>query len=51
MESFYRMMRKKHDLMMVNGQPDGGKWNFDHNNRKNGMEILRYLENLISPKT
>lgn len=34
MESFYRMMRKKHDLMMVNGQPDGGKWNFDHNNRK-----------------
>ncbi|KPM31875.1 Deoxyribodipyrimidine photo-lyase [Croceitalea dokdonensis DOKDO 023] len=34
MESFYRMMRKKHDIMMVNGQPDGGKWNFDHNNRK-----------------
>ncbi|HEA21946.1 hypothetical protein LCGC14_1251930 [marine sediment metagenome] len=34
MESFYRMMRKKHDIMMVNGQPDGGKWNFDHSNRK-----------------
>jgi len=34
MESFYRMMRKKHDIMMVNNQPDGGKWNFDHNNRK-----------------
>ncbi len=34
MESFYRMMRKKHDIMMVNSQPDGGKWNFDHNNRK-----------------
>ncbi|MEN1784967.1 MAG: cryptochrome/photolyase family protein [Bacteroidota bacterium] len=34
MESFYRMMRKKHDLMMVNDQPDGGKWNFDHTNRK-----------------
>lgn len=34
MESFYRMMRKKHDIMMVNGQPDGGKWNFDQSNRK-----------------
>ncbi len=34
MESFYRMMRKKHDVMMVNGQPDGGKWNFDQSNRK-----------------
>ena len=34
LESFYRMMRKKHDIMMVNGQPDGGKWNFDHSNRK-----------------
>ncbi|MGB7395376.1 MAG: cryptochrome/photolyase family protein [Pricia sp.] len=34
MESFYRMMRKKHDVMMVNDQPDGGKWNFDHSNRK-----------------
>ncbi len=34
MESFYRMMRKKHDIMMVNGQPDGGKWNFDPSNRK-----------------
>ena len=34
MESFYRMMRKKHHIMMINGQPDGGKWNFDHSNRK-----------------
>lgn len=34
MENFYRMMRKKHDIMMVNNQPDGGKWNFDHSNRK-----------------
>ena len=34
MESFYRMMRKKHDILMVNGQPEGGKWNFDHSNRK-----------------
>jgi len=34
MESFYRMMRKKHDVMMINGRPEGGKWNFDHSNRK-----------------
>lgn len=34
MESFYRMMRKKHDIMMVNNQPDGGQWNFDQSNRK-----------------
>src|SRR5690606_8470786 len=34
MESFYRMMRKKHNVLMINGQPEGGQWNFDQNNRK-----------------
>jgi deoxyribodipyrimidine photolyase-related protein len=34
MESFYRMMRKKHDIMITGGQPEGGKWNFDYSNRK-----------------
>lgn len=34
MESFYRMMRKEHAIMMVNDQPEGGKWNFDQSNRK-----------------
>jgi deoxyribodipyrimidine photolyase-related protein len=33
MESFYRMMRKKHAVLMVGNQPLDGKWNFDHNNR------------------
>ena len=33
MESFYRHMRKKHDLLMEFGQPVGGQWNFDHENR------------------
>jgi deoxyribodipyrimidine photolyase-related protein len=33
MESFYRMMRKKHAILMVGDQPLDGKWNFDHNNR------------------
>jgi len=34
MESFYRMMRKKHNILMENDQPEGGKWNFDQSNRK-----------------
>lgn len=34
MESFYRMMRKKHQVMMVGDQPLGNQWNFDHDNRK-----------------
>ncbi len=34
MEYFYRDMRKKYDIMMVNDKdPEGGKWNFDHSNR------------------
>ncbi|MDP4964645.1 MAG: cryptochrome/photolyase family protein, partial [Salibacteraceae bacterium] len=34
MESFYRAMRKKHDVMMVAGKPITGKWNYDAQNRK-----------------
>lgn len=34
MEFFYRNMRKKYDLLMEQGQPLGGQWNFDKNNRK-----------------
>ena len=34
MEFFYRNMRKKFDVLMDNGQPLGGQWNFDKNNRK-----------------
>ncbi len=34
MESFYRMMRKKHSILMINDQPEGGQWNFDQSNRK-----------------
>jgi len=33
MESFYRHMRKKHKVLMDSGEPIGGKWNFDHENR------------------
>ncbi|MEC7754961.1 MAG: cryptochrome/photolyase family protein [Bacteroidota bacterium] len=33
MESFYRSMRKKHKVLMDGGDPVGGKWNYDHDNR------------------
>ena len=34
MESFYRAMRKKHDVLMEGDQPLTGKWNYDSDNRK-----------------
>ncbi|MAY22340.1 MAG: cryptochrome/photolyase family protein [Flavobacteriaceae bacterium] len=35
MEYFYRDMRKKHHILMVNDKdPEGGKWNYDKSNRK-----------------
>ena len=35
MEYFYRDMRKKHEIMMLDDKkPEGGKWNFDKSNRK-----------------
>lgn len=34
MEGFYRMMRQKHDILLEKGKPEGGKWNFDFENRK-----------------
>jgi deoxyribodipyrimidine photolyase-related protein len=42
MEFFYRMMRKKTGYLMRDaepggehlGEPEGGRWNFDHDNRK-----------------
>ena len=34
MENFYRMMRKKHHLLMDGSNPLGKQWNFDHDNRK-----------------
>ncbi|MEO1789886.1 MAG: cryptochrome/photolyase family protein, partial [Pseudomonadota bacterium] len=34
MEYFYREMRRKTGLLMEGDKPAGGKWNFDHDNRK-----------------
>jgi deoxyribodipyrimidine photolyase-related protein len=35
MEHFYRHMRTRHRVLLTDaGQPEGGQWNFDHDNRK-----------------
>ena len=34
MESFYRRMRKRCDILMDRGRPAGGQWNFDQKNRQ-----------------
>ncbi len=34
MESFYRAMRKKHNILMNGDQPLTGQWNYDKDNRK-----------------
>ena len=35
MESFYRQQRRKHGVLMTaQGQPEGGQWNFDADNRQ-----------------
>ena len=34
MEWFYREMRRKTGLLMEGDKPAGGKWNYDHDNRK-----------------
>ena len=44
MENFYRMMRKKHDILMYGAQPEGNQWNYDHDNR------LRYKGQVPVPE-
>lgn len=34
MEFFYREQRQRHDVLMHEGQPVGGQWNFDADNRE-----------------
>ncbi|GHD16236.1 cryptochrome/photolyase family protein [Tianweitania populi] len=44
LETFYRAMRVKHDILMNGDKPVGGQWNFDKDNRKsfgrNGPPLL-----------
>lgn len=34
METWYRKVRKQYDILMNGDRPEGGKWNFDKENRK-----------------
>jgi deoxyribodipyrimidine photolyase-related protein len=34
MEYFYRELRRETEILMEGDEPAGGKWNFDHDNRK-----------------
>jgi len=34
LEYFYRELRQRHSILMDDGQPAGGKWNFDADNRE-----------------
>ncbi|MTI10468.1 cryptochrome/photolyase family protein [Curvivirga aplysinae] len=40
MEYFYRDMRKRYNILMDNGMPVGGKWNYDSENRKPPADTL-----------
>lgn len=40
MEYFYRQMRRKTGLLMAQDQPEGGKWNYDADNRKTAAADL-----------
>jgi deoxyribodipyrimidine photolyase-related protein len=45
MEFFYREMRRKTGLLMdADGQPEGGQWNFDKDNRAPPKHGLNYPE-------
>ncbi len=42
MEYFYRDIRRRYDIMMdADGQPRGGAWNFDHDNRNRLPRAVR----------
>ncbi len=42
MENFYHEMRRKTGLLMIDGKPEGGQWNYDHDNRKRPAKGMTY---------
>jgi deoxyribodipyrimidine photolyase-related protein len=42
MEWFYRDMRRKTGLLMDGDRPEGGKWNYDHDNRKPAPDEIAF---------
>jgi len=50
MEYFYREMRRKTGFLMEGDKPAGGKWNFDHDNRKPAKtDLLRAAPLHVEP--
>ena len=50
MEYFYREMRRKTGLLMEGDKPAGGKWNYDHDNRKPaGDDLFRAAPMQFTP--
>ena len=47
METFYRHMRKTHGWLMTGGGPEGGKWNYDQQNRKSLPKDIA----VVTPRT
>jgi deoxyribodipyrimidine photolyase-related protein len=51
METFYRKMRVKHQILVDSAnQPVGGKWNFDHENRKKVPKNHQILSTQLKSK-
>lgn len=44
MEFFYRKLRQKHNVLMENGVPIGGKYNYDAQNRKPPAKNLKAIK-------
>ena len=42
MEWFYREMRRRTGLLMEGDKPAGGKWNYDHDNRKPAPDAVTF---------
>lgn len=50
METFYREMRKKYDVLMDGKEPLTGHWNYDHDNRSALQDKTVLKKALIRPK-
>jgi len=49
MEHFYRRMRRRHEVLLDDGRPAGGRWNFDAENREPFASAPQVAEPLAFP--
>lgn len=47
LETFYRRLRKQYNYLMDGDKPAGGKWNYDHDNRKKLPEKVQVPTPLV----